>query len=192
MNHQLSTIVREQSAPTPPINYQLSTMNHQLSTSNNKQQNQLGPPYLSLQIEAQTRIALPMQSTQEVLRVPSLRITPIPNLNPAIIGLLNQRSRIFFVVDLALILGLQSNLKSQREYNIAIIRDGKNSLGLAVPEIKGMTRISEDKIKSPIGTISPNLIPYLRGCIFDSNNLVLILEPSAIMNYELYSEPKCK
>jgi twitching motility protein PilI len=148
----------------------------------NQEKKELGIPYLKLQVDLQTPIALAMEDTQEVLTIPIRRITPIPNMGPKIVGLLNQRNRVFWVADLSLILGLSANRKEKQQYNIAIIKVGKVPLGLLVEEIKGVVRISKNKIQSPVGTVSPHLTPYLQGCLIARQEKLLILDAKAIIN----------
>lgn len=147
-----------------------------------KEYRQLGIPYLNLQVDSQTQIALPMENTQEVLTTNRGRITSIPNMAKSVIGLLNQRSRVFWVIDLAELLNLKSNSEEKQQYNIAIIKVGKIALGLAIEKIKGVIRIDYNQIKSPIGEISADLVPYLKGYVMYAENMILILDADAIIN----------
>ncbi|MEA5511450.1 chemotaxis protein CheW [Crocosphaera sp. UHCC 0190] len=142
----------------------------------------VGDPYLQLQINSQTQVALPMNMTQEVLITSASRLTIMPNMPPCLLGLLNQRSRIFWVIDLALLLGLQPLGLELQQYSIAIIRSRNNALGLAVEAVKGVIRFPKEVIQSPIGTVEPELTPYLQGCIAQERQILLILSPEAILN----------
>lgn len=142
----------------------------------------LGLPYLKLQINAETQIALPMEHTQEVLTVDVGRITPIPNMAKNIIGLINQRNKVFWVADLSLMLGLSSVTQEKQQYNVAIIRVENVPLGLVIEEIKGVIRIPENMIQSPVGVVSPHLTSYLRGCFMSTEGMLLILDPNSIIN----------
>jgi positive phototaxis protein PixI len=172
-------------------NYQLSKYNYQLQSYMNfpimetqalSFQKAVGDPYLHVQIDSQTQILLPMATTQEVLITPASRLTIMPNMSPYFLGLLNQRSRIFWVIDLPKLLDLAPLKLDIQQYSIAIIRSGKMALGLAVEKVKGVTRFPTEKIQSPIGTVEPGLIPYLRGCIAQERQIFLILEAEAILN----------
>ena len=147
-----------------------------------KPQGELGKPYLKLQLDNQTQIALAMAYTQEVLTIPLERVTPIPNMPSYVIGLLNQRSRIFWLIDVCQMWGWESPLGKRQQYNVAIIRVKNVALGLVIQEIKGVIRLPEEEIESPVGTISPELTPYLQGCILQPEGLLLIIDPNAIIN----------
>ncbi|MBW4620661.1 MAG: chemotaxis protein CheW [Cyanosarcina radialis HA8281-LM2] len=154
-------------------------MNNQLL---NRSLNNVGEAYLKLQLDAQTEAALPMEFAREASIVPASRLTYMPNMPPCVLGLLNQRSRVFWVVDLPQLLGLSAIAAEAQRYSIVIIEANNVSLGLVVKEVKGVTRFAKDIIQSPIGTVSPELTPYLQGCIPQNREALLILDPEAIAN----------
>ncbi|MGK7876648.1 MAG: chemotaxis protein CheW [Xenococcaceae cyanobacterium] len=145
-------------------------------------QKNLGDPYLKLQLDQRTSAALPMKHAKEVLVVAVERITSMPNMPACVLGLLNQRSRVLWVVDLPQMLDLQALERDVQNYNIAIVRVGNTPLGLLVKEVKGVMRTVEDSIQSPIGTVASGLIPYLRGCVLQETSVVLVLDAEAIVN----------
>jgi positive phototaxis protein PixI len=139
-------------------------------------------PYLKLQLSSNVSTAIPMEAAREVLVVPVEQITPIPNMPDCVLGLLNQRSRVFWVVDLSVMLGYSGLTSSDRQLNIIILQSGQTPLGLAVPVLQGVTRFPTDGIQSPIGTVAPNIAPYLRGCLPEGQEILLILDPEAIVH----------
>jgi twitching motility protein PilI len=156
----------------------LSTLNSQA----NRSQKAVGQAYLKLQLDAKTQAALPMDSSQEVLIVPASRLTFMPNMPTCVLGLLNQRSRVYWVVDLRQLLEMKALPSDAQQYNIAIARSGNASLALAVLSVKGVTRFLPEVIQSPIGTVAPGLTPYLRGLVPQEREILLVLDPEAILN----------
>jgi len=154
--------------------------NSVLFTANSSLRNQ-GEPYLKLQIDRKFLAAIPMKHAQEVVIVPSRRLTPIPNMPSFTLGLLNQRSKVLWVVDLGQMLELQSFDQEAQNYNIAIIRVDNIPLGLAVSEVTGIMRINPELIQSPMGAVTPGLIPYLKGCFLQPQGVVLILDPESLV-----------
>jgi positive phototaxis protein PixI len=144
-----------------------------------------GDAYLKLQLDRQTLAVLPMEYAQEVLVVPARRITPMPNMPACILGLLNQRSKVFWVIDLPQLLGLSVIETYVQQYSIAILKVEDISIGLVVQQVKGVTRLSANTIQPPADTIADSLIPYLRGCISQQTDVVLVLDPEAIANSPL-------
>lgn len=141
----------------------------------------LGDPYLKLRLSDRVPVALPMEAAREVIVVPVEQVTPIPNMPICVLGLLNQRSRVFWVVDLSIMLGYAGFMANTRAYNIAILQVGQVPLGLAVPTVEGVTRFPSETIQSPIGTVAPSIAPYLRGCLPEEREILLVLDPDAIV-----------
>ncbi len=150
------------------------------------QQNQvdktLGDTYLRFQLDQQTPAILSMEHVQEVLIVPVERITPMPNMPECVLGLLNRRNRVLWVIDLAQMLKLQPLNTNAQQYHMAIIRVGQVPLGLVVQEIKGVTRITPDCIQSPRGIVTSSLTPYVHGCILQHKEILLVLNAEPIVH----------
>lgn len=142
----------------------------------------IGDPYLKLQLTPQRAVVLPMEQAQEAIAIPASRVTPTPNMPECMLGLLNHKSRVLWAIDLAQLLGLQTQVLTMQQYNIAIIRISKKPLGLVVPEIKGIVRFASETLLSPIGEVSPELTPYLRGCFSEGQEMLWALDPEAIIN----------
>src|SRR6476646_10386346 len=147
----------------------------QISTSGS------GEPYLKFRLDPHTWAVLAMEYAQEVLVLSAQRITPMPNMPPAVLGLLNWRSRVLWVVDLAHMLQLQPLEANVQKYNLAIVRVGELPLALAVQQVEGVTRLAPDTIQSPIGTVTSGLIPFLQGCILQQQETSLALDAEAIV-----------
>ncbi len=143
--------------------------------------------YLNLQVNRSTQVILPMTQTQEVVVREKEKITPIPNMGAFVLGLLNQRSQVVWVIDLAAMFNFTPLNSELATYNIAIISINKKSLGLAVEEIKGIKQINPEEIQSPIGVVNPSLVPYLKGCVFQKpSSMYLVLEPQAFLSGKIY------
>lgn len=138
--------------------------------------------YLRFQLDRQTPAIVSMEHTQEVLVVPFRRITPMPNMPKCVLGLLNWRNRVLWVIDLAQMLKLQPLDTTAQQYHMAIIRVGQVPLALVVQEVKGVTRFTPDCIQSPLGLVTSGLMPYLHGCILQQKEILLVLNAEAIVH----------
>jgi twitching motility protein PilI len=147
----------------------------------NQLKKNVGDAYLKLQLDRQTLAVLPLQYAQEAIIVPSRRITPMANMPACVIGLLNQRSKILWVVDLPEMIGLQPIERKLQNYNVAIIKVGNFPLAFAVGQVQGVIRFSVEAIQSPIGTVSESLTPYLRGLAIQDKEILLVLDSEAIV-----------
>ncbi|MFQ4146781.1 chemotaxis protein CheW [Chlorogloeopsis sp. ULAP02] len=139
-----------------------------------------GEGYLKFQLNRGTAAVLPVKYTQEAIVVPVESITSMPNMPSCILGLMNWRSRIVWIIDLPRMFNLESLDQQFRQYNIIIIRVESVILGLVVQEVKGTTKFQPEEICSPIGQVASSLVPYLCGCIVQQQEIFLVLDAQAI------------
>jgi positive phototaxis protein PixI len=154
----------------------------QLSTLESQSLQAIGDPYLKVQLTPQMAAVLPMEHAQEAIAISFDRITPVPNMPAFVLGLLNQRSRVFWAIDLPLMLGLSAQPINGQQYNLVIIKSGNNPLGLVVPKVQGVLRFNLDEMYSPIGEAPSNLVSYLRGCFDQEEKTLWVLDPGAIIH----------
>jgi positive phototaxis protein PixI len=148
-------------------------------------QNKIGEPYLRLQLDKEVSAVVGMKYVQNVAIVSANRITPIPNVPDCILGLLYQRSRVFWVVDLPQVLEFLPVNSNLQEYHVAIVKINNLPLGLVVPEIKGVSRIVQERISPPIDSLGSQIIPYLKGCFIQDKEILPILDLEAIIKSPL-------
>jgi len=142
-------------------------------------------PYFSLQLDQNTTALIEMKYAQEVLVISAERLTIMPNLANYILGLIHHRSRVFWLIDLAQMLGLNPLYIGASEYHLIIIQSQDFWLGLAGMRSLGIKRFSNEQIVSPIGNVSVELERYLRGCIPQENGMALVLDAEAIANSQI-------
>lgn len=139
-----------------------------------------GAPYLRLFVHDQLTALLPMTEIQQVLVISPQQLTVIPNMAAVVMGLLNFRNRIVWVLDLAQLLHLDPLEVDTPLLTIAVLQTAKGYLGLALKEVRGIIRLPEGAIQSPVGTVSAALVPYLKGCCHLGEELFFILDGAAI------------
>ncbi|MFN4280636.1 chemotaxis protein CheW [Thermosynechococcus sp.] len=139
-----------------------------------------GAPYLRLVVHHGLTALLPMTEIQQVLVIPPQQLTVIPNMPPVMMGLMNFRNRIVWVLDLAQLLNLEPLDANTSLLTIALLQTPEGYLGLALKEVRGIVRLPESAIQSPVGTVSATLVPYLKGCCRLDQTLFFILDGGAI------------
>ena len=149
--------------------------------SSAREQKYQSASYLRLHLTATTQGVIPTNQLQEVVIIESDRLTPIPNMPHWIMGLLNQRSRIFWVIDLPHFLGLAPIHSEGDNYNLAIVRIEEKAVGLRLDTVEGIIRFAPENIQSPVGVVPSALEPYLSGCILYAEEILLVLEAAAIV-----------
>ncbi|ABA19686.1 CheW protein [Trichormus variabilis ATCC 29413] len=145
-------------------------------------QNKSGDGYLKFYLNQQSAAILAMNHTQEAVLISAESITPMPNMPHCVLGLMNWRSRIIWVIDLPKMLNLESLENRVHQYSVIVIKVESTILGLVVQEIKGITKFMSDEIRSPIGQVASSLVPYLRGCVTQQEENFLVLDAQAIVN----------
>lgn len=150
-----------------------------------QEQNNLGETYLKFKFGQQTAAVFSMSRAQEFVILPPERLTPMPNMPAYVMGLLNRRSRVFWVIDLAKMLGLVPIEANLQQYHLIIIRNDSTSLGLIVQAVEGVVRLKTESIQSPLGQVSSALVPYLSGCILLQQEILLALDAEAIIRSPL-------
>lgn len=138
-----------------------------------------GDSYLNFYLNKHSLAALSMAHAQEVIVVPLSRLTLMPNMPECVLGLLNRRNRVIWIVCLASLLNLQKPDTIAGQYQIVIVRVGQISLGFVVQEVKGVTRFPPESIQSPVD-VNLELAAYLNGYIA-SNETLLVLNAEAIV-----------
>lgn len=148
-------------------------------------QKPVGDAYLKFQLDRHTQAVFSMRHVQEVLTLPARRLTPMPNMPASMLGLINRRSRVLWLVDLAQILGLSILDTNVQQYTLVLIQVGSVPLGLAVQQVEGITRLAADAIQPLSGQVSPTMLPYLRGCALHQQDqkqeMLLVLDAEAVL-----------
>lgn len=158
-------------------------MNTLMSTlEENQLQPQSGDAYLKLQLEFPILSVVLLEHIQEVLVMPIEQITFMPSMPEYVLGLMNRRGKVLWVIDLPHMLGLEPLGRDIRQYHIAIIKLDNMLLGLAVQQVQGVTRLTEEEIESSLHNSAPDVITYFKGCVLQEEESLLVLNTEALSN----------
>lgn len=136
--------------------------------------------YLRFSLGTQAAL-LPTRQVQEAIATPAARITPMPNMPSALLGLINRRSRVLWVVDLALLLGLPTAYPNTQQYNLVLMQAGTVTLGLRVSHIDGILSLPPQHMQPAPTHVPPGLVPFLRGCVLQDGEVLLGLDGDALL-----------
>ncbi len=149
-----------------------------------------GLPYLSLQLNPHLTVAVQLKSVRETLVLTSDRFSQMPNVHPCLIGLVEHRSNVFWVLDLPQLLGFMPLDSNAIETHIAVLQIGGAFLGLGVYRIGRVVRFAETEIISPEDSpqtkIPVELVPFLRGWLArseDVNKNLYVLDAEMIAGF---------
>lgn len=136
---------------------------------------------LKFSIDPQTIGLLESEFTQEVLTIRASHIMPVPNKPSCILGILSRRRRVYWAIDLAMLLGLQPLDQNIRLYEVILISVQQLSLALIVPKVLGVVNIPNDTIDQSISAAPATLRPYLKGFINDKGEFSYLLKAENIV-----------
>ncbi|MDB9526333.1 chemotaxis protein CheW [Oscillatoria sp. CS-180] len=125
---------------------------------------------------------LPTRQILEVITVPAASVTPMPNMPPAMLGLINRRSQVMWVTDLALLLGIPVAYPNSQQYNLVLLQVNQVLLGLRVQEIDNILNLPHQEVCPPPAHVPAGLVPFLRGCYVKENDVLLVLNAEAILH----------
>lgn len=126
-------------------------------------QNPEGDLHLRFFLESDVEFALPAMGIREVLSIASDQITPVPNVSPYLLGILNLRGRVVWVADIGQVLGEPKPISvDQGELSVIVVEAGEMMLGLAVASVKGMEWLNTDALQ-PSSHVNETLTPFLMG-----------------------------
>ncbi|NER84529.1 MAG: chemotaxis protein CheW [Leptolyngbya sp. SIO1D8] len=124
---------------------------------------------------------LPAHQVLEAITIPTASVTPMPNMPPPMLGLINRRSQVLWVTDLALLLGMQVVYPTSQQYNLVLLQVNHVLLGLRVQEIDGIMSLPPEQICAAPGHIPAAIVPFLRGCFLQNNDVLLVLNAETVL-----------
>lgn len=149
--------------------------------------------YFHVQLQQSVGIVLALDSTTEVITLTLGEICPIPGIPPAVLGVVNQRGRLLWVVDLSDLLGLappQRRLQSQDRLTIVVIAVNSASstvgqefrqLGCVVSALKGIVPLDSAKFKPVSRGLFSTLGSFLSGVAEVEQSPVAVLNTDAVL-----------
>ena len=149
--------------------------------------NSPGRLYLRVQVPASSgsnqSLLLSTDAVQEVLSLPVQRLSPMPSMPASVLGLMNRGNRIFWLVDLALLMGLSRLEPNRQQHNVLILRAGALALGVAVSQVQPMTWIADEQLQSDIPLPNSQLRSFVsHGVNQDETSFWLLKEQSILQS----------
>ncbi|HBB31285.1 MAG TPA: chemotaxis protein CheW [Cyanobacteria bacterium UBA8803] len=145
--------------------------------------------FLRFHLLPDTTALLPIEQLTEVLTIPRGQIVPIFQMPAWVIGAYNWRGEVLWMVDLGHLVGLtpwHQEAVSASTYTALVLQASANSatsvsaknqmLGLVVNRVEDIEWCNPDLIQSPpSSSVTPELVPFLRGYWLKSNGEMLVL-----------------
>lgn len=114
--------------------------------------------------------ALPIQETQEIIRMSN--ITRVPNTKHYVEGIINLRGSIVPVISLNKRLNLPVTGYGE-DTRIIVVEHGGQKVGMIVDVVLEVGRFTEDEIEPP--SVAGDSVDYLKGVVKKKDQLWLLL-----------------
>ena len=149
--------------------------------------------YFHIELRQSVQVLLPLESTAEVISLTVGALCPIPGVPPALLGVVNQRGRLLWVVELSDLLGLAPSprrLQSQDKLTLVVLTAssahstaGQESrqLGCVVSTLKGIVPLEPAKFKPVSARLSPTLGSFLSNMAEIGQSPVAVLNTDAVL-----------
>jgi positive phototaxis protein PixI len=145
----------------------------------------LGNAHLRVRLNAKNPLAIAMEAVQAVVTMPTQRITPMPNMPKHVLGLVNRRSKVLWVIDLPRMLGLAPLNLRRPELHMVFLEVDQQQIALAVPDIEGVMRFMPEEVISPLGNFNAELVPYLQGWLPYNQDILLVVSARSLVTSPL-------
>lgn len=127
--------------------------------------------YFHVQLRRSVTVLLPLQSTAEVMTLRRGEVCPIPGVNTALLGVVNQRGKLLWVMDLSDLLKIEpapTTLRSQDNLIVVVLASSdsptnERRVGCVVSALKGIVPLDPAKFRPLPSKISPFLRSLFSG-----------------------------
>lgn len=122
------------------------------------------------------KYALPIQETQEIIRMSN--ITRVPNTKHYVEGIINLRGSIVPVINLNKRLNLPVTEYGE-DTRIIVVEHGGQKVGMIVDIVLEVGRFNENEIEPP--SVAGDNVDYLKGVVKKEDNLWLLINLGEIV-----------
>ena len=96
-------------------------------------------------------LIIPLLNVAEVLTRKRMEICPIPGVRTELLGVINQRGRLLWILNLSQLLQLQDPskiVKPQQKLTIVVLSLGDKQIGCVVSKLQGTIRLDDHKLQA--------------------------------------------
>lgn len=145
----------------------------------------IGEAYLKFQLAPRVPAVIAARAVEEATVLAPAQVTTIPNMPPCMLGLVNRRNRVIWIANLVRLLGMPLPDRPRQQYSMVIVKAG-SSLGLMVEAIDGIVHLSAEDLQPPPPQVNPVLVPYLKGCAIQDDQILLVLDAEAVLQSSVF------
>ncbi|KJS12859.1 MAG: hypothetical protein VR67_06590 [Peptococcaceae bacterium BRH_c8a] len=126
---------------------------------------------------AKQKYAVPVGCTNEIIRM--VDITPLPQTNDYVLGIINLRGKVIPVINLHRKMGLPEQEKNKDNRIIVIENEGKN-MGMVVDRVDEVSKYNEEELGLVDVEFGDN--PFVKNIVKRNQDIWLILDLEVIVH----------
>lgn len=144
--------------------------------------------YFFVQLRQSIKVVLPLTSVQEVISLSYSEVCPIPGVASALLGVVNQRGKLLWVLDLGDLLKIPpsvENIRSQANLTLLVLKNRTNErqVGCVVAALKGVVAIDSTELQAlDAQIITTTLKSFSSAIAIVEQEAVAALDIDAILN----------
>lgn len=144
--------------------------------------------YFFVQLRQSIKVVLPLNSVKEVISLSYGEVCPIPGVAPALLGVVNQRGKLLWVLDLGDLLKIPpsvENIRSQADLTLLVLKNRINErqVGCVVAALKGVVAIDSTELQAlDTQNLTPTLKSFSSAIAIVEQEVVAALDINAILN----------
>lgn len=147
--------------------------------------------YFYVDLRQAVKVVLPLDATTEVISLTRGEICQIPGVSPALLGVVNQRGKLLWVLDLSDLLQISPSptpLRVQDKLTLIGLSDRSSNeeadtrqVACVVSAIKGIIPLNRTKIQPQSTNVSSYLKSFLSGMTVIENSEVGVVNVLAVL-----------
>jgi twitching motility protein PilI len=150
--------------------------------------------YFHLQLRQEVSLLIPMTNTVEVISQTRGEICPLPGVSPNLLGVVNQRGRLLWVLELSDLLGLeQKEIRSRSQDKLTILIITSNSsttsaldeerpkVGCVVSRLQGIVSLDSESFEPLPNEFQIKSRAFLEGVTAINNSPAAVLNVPALL-----------
>lgn len=149
--------------------------------------------YFHVQLRQSIDVLLPLESTTEVISCTRGEICQIPGVESALLGVVNQRGKLLWVLDLSDLLKLPpSPTRSRFQDNLTLVvlsdrslnstaREAEHQVGCVVAALKGIVPLNASEFKPAPASFSSSLKSISSNIVEIEDSFITVLNAKAVL-----------
>ncbi len=143
--------------------------------------------YFYVQLQESIQVALSVESITEVITLARAEICPIPGVSPALLGVVNQRGRLLWVLELSDLFLEYPVKRSRPQDRLTLVVISTNiaktqcQLGCVVSALKGILPLDSAQFQPVPASSSASIRSYVSGITEIEQSSVAIIKIDAVL-----------